>query len=105
SPAGETLPRYCRMPRSVRCYPAAVRGGSGRIWPMLLGFGLGSFAWNLCAPFLPLRIQDLGVHDLGEVARQAGLLVGLSSLLNAALAPGWTWLGARYGYRKQVLRA
>ena len=72
---------------------------------MLLGFGLGSFAWNLCAPFLPLRIQDLGVQDLGQVARQAGLLVGLSSLLNASLAPAWSWVGARYGYRTQVLRA
>jgi DHA1 family multidrug resistance protein-like MFS transporter len=74
-------------------------------WPLLLGFGLGSFAWNVCAPFLPLQIQELGVGDLGEVARQAGFLVGLSGLLNAGLAPAWSQVGARYGYRLQVLRA
>ena len=71
----------------------------------MLGFGLGSFAWNVCAPFLPLRIKELGVGDLGEVARQAGFLVGLSGLLNATLAPAWSWVGARFGYRRQVLRA
>src|SRR6476469_3739219 len=80
-------------------------GRRGDIWPLLLGFGLGSFAWNVCAPFLPLRIQELGVQDLGEVARQAGLLVGLSGLLNAGLAPAWSWVGGRFGFRRQVLRA
>jgi MFS family permease len=71
----------------------------------LLGFGLGSLAWGVGQPFLPLRIQELGVADLGEVARQAGFLVGVSSLMNAVLAPGWSWVGARFGYRRQVLRA
>jgi DHA1 family multidrug resistance protein-like MFS transporter len=78
---------------------------SGRLWPLMAGFGLGSFAWNVCQPFLPLRVQELGVGDLGEVARWAGVLVGLSSLLNALLAPAWTTVGARFGYRRQVLRA
>ncbi len=71
----------------------------------MLGFGLGSFAWNVCAPFLPLRLQELGVEDLGQVARLAGLLVGVSSLLSAALAPAWSRLGARSGYRWQVVRS
>jgi DHA1 family multidrug resistance protein-like MFS transporter len=82
-----------------------MQGGRRWLWPLMLGFGLGSFAWNLCAPFLALRIQELGVADLGEVARQAGFLVGCSSLLNAALAPAWSWVGARSGFRWQVLRA
>ncbi|HEY3078330.1 MAG TPA: hypothetical protein VGM69_00335, partial [Chloroflexota bacterium] len=82
-----------------------MRGGRGWLWPLMLGFGLGSFAWGVGQPFLPLRIQELGTADLGEVARQAGFLVGLSSLLNAALAPPWSWVGARFGYRGQVLRA
>jgi DHA1 family multidrug resistance protein-like MFS transporter len=71
----------------------------------MLGFGLGSFAWNVCAPFLPLRLQELGVEDLGQVARLAGLLVGVSSLLSAALAPAWSRVGARFGYRWQVVRS
>jgi MFS family permease len=72
---------------------------------LLLGFGLGSFAWNVCAPFVPLRIRDLGGTDLGQVAREAGLLVGGSSLLSALLAPAWSWVGARSGYRRQIVRA
>ena len=75
------------------------------LWPLLLGIALQTFAWNVCLPFLPLRIRDLGVGDLGQVARQAGFLVGISSLLNTALATPWSWVGARFGYRKQVLRA
>ncbi|CAA9264503.1 MAG: hypothetical protein AVDCRST_MAG77-2846 [uncultured Chloroflexi bacterium] len=88
-----------------RWYAWSVPGGRGGLWPLLLGFGLGSFAWNVCAPFLPLRIQELGVADLGQVARQAGFLVGVSGMLNATLAPAWSWVGGRYGYRQQVLRA
>jgi MFS transporter, DHA1 family, multidrug resistance protein len=82
-----------------------MTGGRRWFWPLLLGLGLQTFAWNVCAPFLPLRIHDLGTPDLGEVARQAGFLVGLSSLLNTTLATPWAWLGARFGFRWQVLRA
>jgi len=67
--------------------------------------GLQTFAWNVCLPFLPLRVQELGLSDSGQVARQAGFLVGMSSLLNTALATPWSWLGARFGYRRQVMRA
>ena len=82
-----------------------MAGGRRWLWPLLLGIGLQTFAWNVCLPFLPLRIQELGVQELGQVARQAGFLVGISSLLNTALATPWSWLGARYGFRRQVLRA
>ena len=75
------------------------------LWPLLLGIGLQTFAWNVCQPFLPLRIQELGALELGQVARQAGFLLGISSLLNTALATPWAWAGARFGYRWQVLRA
>ena len=74
----------------------------------MLGFALSSFAWNVCAPFLPLRVRELSGGDLanlGEIARQAGFIIGLSGMLNASLAPAWSWVGARYGYRRQVLRA
>jgi DHA1 family multidrug resistance protein-like MFS transporter len=97
--AGERL--KIRLTRTDIRY---VRRPTGQL-PLLLGFGLGSLAWNVCAPFLPLRIQQLGVGDLAEVARQAGSLVGLSGLLNAGLAPAWSQVGSTYGYRLQVLRA
>jgi MFS transporter, DHA1 family, multidrug resistance protein len=75
------------------------------LWPLLFGIAMQTFAWNVCLPFLPLRIQELGAANLGDVARQAGFLIGMSSLMNTALATPWSWVGARFGYRRQVLRA
>ncbi len=72
---------------------------------LLIGFGLGSLAWNFCWPFLPLRIQAVGVTNLGEVARLAGLLAGGTNLITASMGPLWIVLGERFGYRLQVLRA
>lgn len=61
-----------------RRYPSTVRTGeTGQprwLWPLLLGMGLQTFAWNVCLPFLPLRIQELGLSDPGQVARQSGFL-------------------------------
>jgi DHA1 family multidrug resistance protein-like MFS transporter len=72
---------------------------------LLLGFGLGSLAWNFCWPFLPLQVQAVGITELGEVARFAGLLAGLTNLITASLGPFWILLGERFGYKKQVMRA
>lgn len=71
----------------------------------LLGFGIGSMAWNICWPFLPLRVYAVGVGDLSEVARIAGLLAGGTNLVTALLGPFWSQLGERFGYRLQIMRA
>ena len=71
----------------------------------LIGFGIGSMAWNICWPFLPLRVYAVGVADLSDVARIAGLLAGGTNLVTALLGPFWSQLGERYGYRLQIMRA
>src|SRR5262245_20885853 len=71
----------------------------------MVGFGPGSLAWNVGWPFLPLRVQAVGVADLGEVARLTGLLALPANLLLAALGPWWSSLGERFGYRLQIVRA
>jgi MFS family permease len=83
----------------------AARGARRDQWVLLLGFGLGSFAWNLCWPFLPLRVEAVGITALGEVARLTGLLAGFSNLITALLGTFWVLLGERFGYRLQVMRA
>src|SRR5207245_3956035 len=60
---------------------------------------------NVCWPFLPLRVQSVGIGDLGEVARLSGLLAGAANLITALLGPAWIFLGERFGYRLQVMRA
>jgi MFS transporter, DHA1 family, multidrug resistance protein len=72
---------------------------------LMVGFGLGSLAWNLCWPFLPLRVQAVGVTGLTEVARLSGLLAGGINLITAILSPVWSTIGERFGYRIQILRA
>jgi DHA1 family multidrug resistance protein-like MFS transporter len=73
------------------------------VW--LAGFLIGSMAWSICWPFLPLRVQAVGAGDLADVARLSGLLAGGTNLVTAALGPFWTTLGERFGYRLQILRA
>jgi MFS transporter, DHA1 family, multidrug resistance protein len=72
---------------------------------LLIGFGLGSLAWNFCWPFLPLRVEAVGVTDLGEIARISGLLAGATNFITAMLGPLWIILGERFGYKYQVMRA
>lgn len=72
---------------------------------LMLGFGLGSLGWNVCWPFLPLRVQAVGVAELGEVARLTGLLAIPANMLSAALGPAWSALGERFGYKLQIIRA
>ncbi len=72
---------------------------------LLAGFFLGSFGWNVCWPFLPLRVQEVGVGGLAEVARISGYIAGGSNLITAMLAPWWSMAGERWGFRRQVIRA
>lgn len=71
----------------------------------MLGFGIGSLAWNVCWPFLPLRVHAVGVGDLADVARISGLMAGGTNLITALLGPLWSQLGERFGYRRQIMRA
>ena len=71
----------------------------------MLGFGIESMAWNVCWPFLPLRVYAVGVGDLADVARITGLLAGGTNLVTALLGPLWSQLGERFGYRLQIMRA
>jgi MFS family permease len=82
-----------------------LRAGRRERVALMIGFGIGSLAWNVCWPFLPLRVQDVGVTDLGEVARLAGLLALPANLVSAALGPWWASLGERFGYKLQIMRA
>jgi DHA1 family multidrug resistance protein-like MFS transporter len=83
----------------------SMRGARRQQVIMLIGFGLGSLAWNFCWPFLPLRVQAVGIAELGAVAQFTGLLAGAANLITAAIGPLWILLGERFGYKYQVMRA
>jgi DHA1 family multidrug resistance protein-like MFS transporter len=56
-------------------------------------------------PFLPRYVRDLGVTRDDHVALWAGILIGVTPLLAALLAPVWGRLGDRYGQKRVAVRA
>jgi MFS family permease len=56
-------------------------------------------------PFLPLYFQQLGVHDVGQIALWSGLSLGVTPALTAMLAPFWGRLADRYGRKIMVERS
>jgi len=55
-------------------------------------------------PFLPLYIKELGVKGDADIASWSGLLLTISPLLAALLAPVWGRLGDRYGMKIMIER-
>ncbi|MBI3944499.1 MAG: MFS transporter [Armatimonadetes bacterium] len=60
---------------------------------------------SLVTPFLPLYLLDLGVKDVAQAQRWAGLLVSGSFICAAMVAPVWGSLADRYGRKPMALRA
>jgi DHA1 family multidrug resistance protein-like MFS transporter len=56
-------------------------------------------------PFLPLYFQELGLHDVGEIALWSGLSLGVTPALTALLSPFWGRLADRYGRKIMVERS
>ncbi len=65
----------------------------------------GFTGFTLVMPFLPLYIRQLGVQDVGEVAMWAGLSLGATPAVTAALSPFWGRLADRFGRKLMVLRS
>jgi DHA1 family multidrug resistance protein-like MFS transporter len=56
-------------------------------------------------PFLPLYVRELGVVGEENVARWAGVLIGVAPLLAGLLAPVWGRLADRHGHKPMAVRA
>jgi MFS transporter, DHA1 family, multidrug resistance protein len=56
-------------------------------------------------PFLPLYFQQLGVHDVGDIAMWSGLSLGVTPAVTAMLAPLWGRFADRYGRKIMVERS
>jgi len=66
---------------------------------------MGFTGFTLVMPFLPLYIQQLGVEDVGEIALWAGLSLGVTPAVTAALSPFWGRLADRFGRKLMVERS
>src|SRR5215207_7930906 len=64
----------------------------------LIGFGLSM-------PFLPLYLQELGIHDRAAVAIWSGVMVGSAAIAMAFVSPVWGGLADRYGRKLMLVRS
>src|SRR5512144_1911495 len=65
---------------------------------------IGFTGFTLVMPFLPLYFQQLGLHDVGEIALWSGLSLGVTPALTAVLSPAWGRLADRFGRKIMVER-
>ncbi|TWE12141.1 putative MFS family arabinose efflux permease [Rudaeicoccus suwonensis] len=69
----------------------------------------GSFttivAMTMLVPFLPIFVQELGVHDRDGVLAWSGAAYSATFLTAALTAPLWGTLGDRYGRKSMLIRA
>jgi len=70
---------------------------------------LGSFttivAMTLLLPFLPLYVEQLGVHERAAVVQWSGAAFGATFFSAALVAPLWGRLADRYGRKLMLIRA
>ncbi len=61
--------------------------------------------FNFSFPFIPLFIQELGVHDRSELALWTGIAIGGSGLTMAFASPVWGLLADRFGRKAMYVRS
>ena len=69
----------------------------------------GSFttlvSMTLLLPFLPLYVEQLGVHDPAAIVQWSGIAFSATFLPAAMVQPLWGWLADRYGRKSMLIRA
>jgi MFS family permease len=71
----------------------------------LLGAFSTIFAMTLMLPFLPIYVEQLGVHGHAAIVQWSGVAYGATFLTAGLVAPLWGHLGDRYGRKPMLVRA
>jgi DHA1 family multidrug resistance protein-like MFS transporter len=66
-------------------------------------FSVGSFF--LALPFIPLMVQQLGVHDPAQIDIWSGIIYSINALTGALFAPFWGNVADRVGRKRMVVRS
>jgi DHA1 family multidrug resistance protein-like MFS transporter len=74
-------------------------------WSIVAIQAVSAASFSIALPFMPLFLQQIGVHPLSEVERWSGI-IGSANFLTAALfAPLWGTLADKFGRRAMVIRS
>jgi MFS family permease len=95
------------------CRPVPVRSYAERNAPYwrrnLFVCVFGSFttllSLSMLLPFLPLYVEQLGVHSPAAIVQWSGVAFGATFLGTAVTAPLWGRLADRYGRKPMLIRA
>src|SRR3984885_1290423 len=66
---------------------------------------ISATAFSISLPFLPLFIQQLGVHPLSKVEEWSGIVGSINFLAAALCAPIWGTLADKFGRKAMVVRS
>jgi DHA1 family multidrug resistance protein-like MFS transporter len=72
---------------------------------MVLVQAISACAFSISLPFLPLFIEQLGVHPLSNVELWSGIVGSINFIMAAIFAPIWGNLADRYGRKAMVVRS
>jgi DHA1 family multidrug resistance protein-like MFS transporter len=64
---------------------------------------IASAGWTQIMPFLPLFIQDLGVHD--RLAFWSGMVMACQTIATIVMMPFWGKIADKYGRKLMIIRA
>ena len=89
-----------------RSYNDSMRESWQRIlWANWIAQILAQMGFSIVYPFLPLYVQQLGVHDQHAVLFWSGILYAGTTVTMAVCAPIWGSVSDRYGRKPMVVRA
>lgn len=74
---------------------------------IILWFGnfFCSVGIGMVIPFLPLYVQELGVHDVKKAALWAAMIFGINHLMIALVSPFWGKFSDTYGQKQALVRS
>ena len=85
--------------------PAAAEHWRRNLVVCMFGSFTTIVAMTLLLPFLPLYVEQLGVHDPAAIVQWSGAAFGATFFTAALVAPLWGRLADRYGRKLMLIRA
>jgi DHA1 family multidrug resistance protein-like MFS transporter len=74
-------------------------------YTMLAVQAINTSSFSTSVPFLPLYIQQLGVHPLSAVETWSGIVQSIAYIIAAVFAPIWGTVADRFGRKAMVVRS
>ena len=75
------------------------------LWIMVSVATVSTASFYFALPFIPLLVQEVGVHDPAAVDMWSGLIFSVNALTGALFSPLWGNIADRVGRKPMVVRS